>query len=343
MRVSYQWAKRVVVSMLTACGVSEEHANSATAAILDADASGVHSHGLENLEMYVRQIVGGIVDPAPRLLVESDGAVMRIDGGNGLGQVVGCWAIEQAMQRCAANGVVVVAVRRSNHLGALSYYVRMAAEAGYLGFISQTAPPRMALWGGSKGTLGNNPFAVALPAGSAEPLVLDMSCSEVARGRIREAAKNDEPIPLSWALDANGDPTTDPQAALAGTLRAFGGHKGSGIAVVLGALSGVLTGCRYGMDVLPSDSPTTPRDVGHLILLIDLARLMGPSRYSTRMSRYLDQLRGSQAPADGGARLPGDGAAAARQRAAEDGLFVRDGLVPELQTLADELALGDLA
>jgi LDH2 family malate/lactate/ureidoglycolate dehydrogenase len=327
--------RELVRDLLQGKGLPLRDAGWMADALVDADLSGTTTHGTERVPQYLSRLDAEMIVAAPTLeVLQDDGATMRLDGGNGFGQVTGTWLTQVVLEKVASTGVVVATMRASNHLGALGYYVRMAAERGYITFLVQNTVPNMAPFGGADAHIGNNPFAFGLPTSFGWPMVLDISCSRVARGNVILAAKKDEAIPEDWALDHQGRPTTDPRAALEGAMRAFGDHKGSGLAIVMGALAGVLSGGNYGMDVPAPDDHGRLRDVGHFVLVLDPERFLERGAYAERITRYIEQIKDARpVPGHDEVLVPGEGAYRRRVAHRRDGVPIRGDLWHELQDL----------
>lgn len=339
-RVPVAEVQSFVVALLERLGLPEEHARSAALALVDADLAGMSTHGVRLLPAYVARLRDGAIALRPELRVLSrSGAVSVLDGGNGLGQVVAPWALEHSMEVAGELGAAVTTVRRSNHLGALGSFTRMAAERGMVAFLTQNTRANMAPSGGRQAAVGNNPFSFAVPAGEF-PLVLDVSCSAVARSHIDVAAERGDPIPEGWALDPSGHPTTDPGQALLGAVLPFAGHKGSGLAVVMGALAGVLSGAKFGAAVPPLSDYGQERDLGHFLLVVDV-RALGPIEALTdRMGRYVQEIAASPpAPGSEEVRLPGQASSRRRQERLHHGIPLSPGLLHTLRGLGAELGV----
>jgi len=283
-----------VARFLRALGMPSQHARWTAEALVDADRGGVPTHGTVRLESYAEALRRGDVAVDPTLKIESDlGSVLRLDAGNAQGQVAGRWAVDAGMRVARSTGVCVVAMRRANHLGMLGFYVERAARAGFAGWLTQATSPTTLAVGAREPRLGNNPVAFAVPTGGDYPLVLDISCSAVSRGRIRLALREGAPIPEGWALRPDGEPARTAAEAMAGGLLPFGGHKGAGLATVLGAFSGVLTGAAFGAGVTESSSSAAGRDIGVFAVLIDTAALLDGSELRRRMGEYVDYILAS--------------------------------------------------
>jgi len=329
-----------VLALLERLGLPEQHARDAAQALIDADLAGVSTHGVRLLPPYAARLREGAIASAPELrLVSRTGAVSVLDGGNGLGQVVAAWALRHSIEVARELGAAVTTVRRSNHLGALGSFTRTAAERGMVCFLTQNTRANMAPAGGRQATVGNNPFSFALPS-RGFPLVLDMSCSAVARSNIDLAAERGEPIPEGWALGPDGRSTTDPRLGLLGAVLPFAGHKGSGLAVVMGALAGVLSGANFGSTVPPLADYGRERDLGHFLVVVDVRALGDAGELGERMDRYVEEIRaGAPAPGVDRVRLPGDGADARRRERLERGVLLPATLVGTFGRLADELGV----
>ncbi|WP_106409308.1 Ldh family oxidoreductase, partial [Teichococcus deserti] len=232
-------------------GLGAEAASLCADTLVQADLWGHQSHGVMRLPWYVARLRSGACQAAavPQLVVDA-GAIAVVDGHDGMGQVMADFAAEEAVRRARAHGVGVVALRHSGHFGTAMYFTRRVAAAGCIGFLTTTASPSMAPWGGREKKVGNNPWSWAAPVGEGRPpMVLDIANSGVARGKVYLAQKSGEAIPPGWALDAAGRPTTDPAAAIEGIILPMAGHKGSGIAVMMDVLAGVLPGGVFGSGV----------------------------------------------------------------------------------------------
>jgi LDH2 family malate/lactate/ureidoglycolate dehydrogenase len=312
-------------------------------ALVDADLRGVHSHGVGLLPRYVHGFRSGQLNGAPRLrIVHRKGAAATLDGDNGLGHVVGTRAMAIAIKGARSWGIGICAVRNSNHFGAAAYFALQAADAGMIGFATTNAPPVMAPWGGQRKLLGNNPISFAIPRGGAEPpIVLDMACTVVARGKIRMKALAGERLPEGWATDADGNPTDDPRKALEGLLLPAGGPKGYGLAVVAEVLSAALSGATMAPEI--ADGPGEQylaQGIGHLMIAIDIGAFSGRRDFLPRVDGLATTLATSD-PAPGYSRvfLPGELEDRSRAQARIDGIDLPIGVVRRLEALGRELGV----
>lgn len=279
--------------LFTAAGVPADDARAAGAALVRADCRGVESHGVARLPVYLNRIAAGGTDPAATPVIEREfGAIAVVDGGNGLGLVVGRFAMAEAIRRARLHGVGAVSCRNSGHFGPAAEFALMGPEHDCLTIAMTNVNVSMAPWGGIEPLLGNNPVAIAAPT-SQEPFVLDMAMSTVARGKIRLAAARGESLPPGWALDADGVPTQDPAAALKGLITPLGGPKGSGLAIAVDIMAALLSGAATSPDVQPQAAVDQPQDVGHFFLALYVPAFVEYADYLHRIDAMLDRIRSS--------------------------------------------------
>jgi LDH2 family malate/lactate/ureidoglycolate dehydrogenase len=275
--VTAEAARRYCAAVFERAGLPARDAACVAEGLVDADLRGVTTHGLVRFPVYVERLRRGVVTAQPALrVVGGRGAAVVLDGDNGFGQVVAAEGMRRAVELARTHAVGVCAIRNSSHLGALAFIATLAVPHGMIGVAMSITQPVVAPWGGTLPKLGNNPFAVAVPAGDRPPIVLDMACSQVARGNLILASKLGRRIPPGWALDARGRPTQDPDAGLHGSLMPVGGHKGSGLALVIGILGGLLSGAPASPGCGDVLDMTRPQHFGHLVAAVDIAAF-GPA------------------------------------------------------------------
>ncbi len=286
-------ARAFAHALLAAHGLPAKDAARAAECLVLADLRGVQTHGLLRLPGYLDRIRRGLVDPRPALEpARVTPVAASLDGRNGLGFVVGTRAMAEAVAMARASGIGVVSVRRSTHFGMAATYVLQALEAGMVSMVFTNASRAMPPWGGREPLLGTSPLAVGVPGGRLAPFVLDMSPSIAARGKIRIAEKRGAQIPLGWALDAEGRPTTDPTAALAGVVLPIGGPKGSGLAMMMDIFCGVLSGAAYAGDVGDQYRGfDRPQDVGHFFLAMRPDLFVPVDEVRARMDVLVQRIR----------------------------------------------------
>jgi LDH2 family malate/lactate/ureidoglycolate dehydrogenase len=217
-----------------------------------------------------------------------------VDGDNGMGQWVGVRAMQLAIDKAQSGNCAFVSVRNSNHFGAAGYYARMAVAHDMIGFsFTIGGINHMTPWGGAQAILGNNPFAIAFPAGEERPVVLDMACSVAARGKILVAAKDNSPIPDDWATGPDGEVTTDPVEALKGFVLPVGGPKGYALTLTIGLLSTMLSGAAFGSEVTNMyEDLERPQNIGHLFGVLPISCFEANEIYKRRMDKAIQEIRG---------------------------------------------------
>ncbi|HKA80163.1 MAG TPA: Ldh family oxidoreductase [Xanthobacteraceae bacterium] len=288
-------ADAFVRRLLITHGVPANDAAVVAACLVSADLRGVDTHGLSRLPGYLDRVRRGLINPWPALEPKRVTPVAAtLDGRNGFGFVVGTRAMQEAIAIAREFGIGVVSVRRSTHFGMAASYVSQALDAGMISLVFSNASPAMPPWGARTALLGTNPFAAGAPAGKHAPFLLDMSPAVAARGKIRRAERRGEKIPLGYALDADGRPTTDPKAALAGVVLPIGGYKGSGLAMLMDILGGVISGANFGGDVGDQyKAYDRPQDVGHFFLAMKPDLFVPAGDYRRRMDTLIERVRAS--------------------------------------------------
>ncbi len=288
---------------LRTTGLSPADTVAVVESLVAADLRGVETHGLVRLPSYFRNLRTGLVDPHAAPVVAREGPTTAvIDAQNGMGQVAGVRAMEMAIEKAAQLGMGSVTVRASNHFGACAHYALMAATRGMIGIAMTNGSPAMAPWGGIVSTVGNNPIAIASPSGGAFSLVLDMALTVVARGRIKLAQLQGKPIPPGWAIDKFGQPTTNADVALDGTLLPVGGYKGYGLAVMVDLLTAVLSGAALSpelenMGFTVGSSHGSDRKAasgtgtGHWFLALNINAFLPEADFASRVAAYAAGLK----------------------------------------------------
>jgi LDH2 family malate/lactate/ureidoglycolate dehydrogenase len=279
-------------AVLGAVGVPDADARLVADSLVTADLWGHQSHGVLRLSWYVNRIRAGVMSPvtAPETVADT-GPLAVVDGHDGVGQVLAAFAAREATGRAREHGVGVVAVRNSNHFGTAAYFTRMAARDGCVAILTTNASPAMAPWGGRRKTVGTNPWSVAAPAGRHGVMVMDVANTAVARGKVYLARQRGEPIPPGWATDADGAPTTDPGAAIAGVILPMAGHKGYAISLMMDVLSGVLTGSAFGAAVAGPYQVERRSGCGHLFVALDVAAFGDPDGFARRMEQLVAEVK----------------------------------------------------
>jgi len=285
----------VITKLLQALGAEDKEARLVAKVLVQADLRGIRTHGCAFLPLIAERCAHGLLNiPTKTKRITDEGAIAHIDGNNGLGQVAAVEAMQISIDKARNHGVALALIRNTNHIGFLGYYTLMAAAEGMIGICATNAAASVAPWGGAKPFFGSNPLSIAAPVAGGAPIVLDMSASVVARGKIRRALRLNENIPAGWAFDETGSPTTDPAEALKGTLLPIAGHKGSGLAFFIDLMCGLLSGSKYGRDLLTFHKPIGPTGVGAMCMAVDIGRFMPLARFETLVNEYAEAIRNSQ-------------------------------------------------
>ena len=321
-------AETLAAEALIRCGTAEVAARSVARALVGAEADGLKGHGLSRVAPYGAQVRAGKVvgDAVPRAERPRPGLI-AVDAAHGFAYPAIDLAVEALPGLARQQGVAAAGIRRSHHCGAAGRPVEALAEQGCVALLFANTPAAMAPWGGRQAVFGTNPLAFACPLPGRAPIVVDLALSKVPRANIVGAAKNGEPIPEGWALDADGRPTTDAKAALGGTMVPLGDAKGTALALMVELLAAGLVGARFAGEASSFlDAAGDPPGTGQLILALDATALSpdAPTRFAALAEAIATQ---------DGARLPGSRRLGLRRRAAEAGLDVAEALVAEIRAL----------
>jgi LDH2 family malate/lactate/ureidoglycolate dehydrogenase len=288
-----------VARLFAATGLSAPAAEKVANGLVDADLEGLASHGVMLADMYIDRLQSGSVskETAATIVSERQGAVV-LDAGSALGQLTAEQAMTFAIDKARQFAAGIVAVRHGFHFGAAGRYARQAADAGCVGIAMCNTRPLMPAPGGAERVVGNNPIAIAVPADGEIPIVLDMATSEAAMGKIRMAEKAKEPIPPTWAVTAEGLPTTNATAAIAGMLLPSGGPKGFGLSFLIDLLCGLLSQGASGAQVRPLYGDfSVPYDCSHLFIAIDVAHFCDLGWFRAHAANAAERIRsGNRAP-----------------------------------------------
>jgi (2R)-3-sulfolactate dehydrogenase (NADP+) len=326
----------LMVSALQRSGATPAMAAATARALVAAELEGLGSHGASRIPQYCGHVRIGRANGAAVPVVARDSkAACLVDAKQGLAFEACALAVEEAIRRAKEYGVAFVSVANSNHFGVAAYHVEAIANAGLVGLAFGNSPAAMPAWGGKRALFGTNPIAATFPRRTAPPLVIDLSLSEVARGKIMLAARDGKPIPYGWALDKHGEPTTDAKAALEGSMMPAGGVKGAMLALTVELLVCALSGSAFGFE---SDSffveEGRPTRIGQAFLAIDPGALAGREVFLERVEALVAAMS-----EDDGVRLPGDRRRANRDRAHRDGIAIAPELLAKIRALAGAPAL----
>ncbi|NEB03523.1 Ldh family oxidoreductase [Streptomyces sp. SID13726] len=322
-------------------GVPSEDARLFADTLVTAELWGHPSHGMLRLPWYLDRLASGataaVADP---LVVSDNGAVLVVDGRDGLGQVLTARAVTLGAERARRHGISAVAVRNSGHFGTAAYFTRRAAEQGCVALLATNASPAMAPWGGREKRVGTNPWSIAAPGGRHGTVVMDIANTAVARGKIYHAKERGEPIPEGWAADADGVPTTDPQRAIEGLILPMAGHKGYAISFMFDVLAGVLTGSAFGTAVVGPYRPTGRSGVGHLLICVDIRSMADPAEFERRMEALIEETKSTPVAAQATeVFVPGEPETRTAERLRTEGITIVDDTWAALARIADSTAV----
>lgn len=326
--VALETLRETALAACARAGIPDAHAALQVSLLLEADLRGRGSHGLMRLPRIIERIGNGVLDPLTSGLHTWRGACLDVDGRQGLGPVVAMSALDALLEKAETAGVAVAAISNNNHLGMLAWYAEKVARQGMVLIAMSTSEALVHPWGGRRAMLGTNPIAMGIPT-AGEPFVIDMATSLVAMGVVHDYANRGLSLPSGWALDEQGDPTNDPQAAKRGSLAPFGEAKGYALGLAIEMLVTAMTNAAIGRDIkgtLDSDQTCNKGDV-----FIVMAPESAPS-LARRLSGFLDEVRRSGS--DRMVLVPGDRASMVRRAAVEDGVPIATSLWAQLAVLS---------
>ena len=293
--------EKLATGVLMRAGTSEPAAQSVAKALVRANKDGLNSHGLARLKAYSAQVEAGKVAGEAVPSVEKLGAsAVRIDANDGFAFPAFDVAIDTLVEMTRETPVAAASITNSHHFGVAGHHVERLAERGVAGLVFGNSPHAIAPWGGSRPIFGTNPIAFGFPRSDAAPVVIDLSLSKQARGKVKLAADEDKPIPEGWALDADGKPTTDAKAALGGSMLPLGDAKGAALVLAVEVMAAAMTGAHFGYEASSFfDDQGGPPRVGQFILAFDPGPLSGGT-YSQRLEILLSAILEQE-----GTRIPG--------------------------------------
>jgi L-2-hydroxycarboxylate dehydrogenase (NAD+) len=342
-RIGFIPLRDFIAAAFRQLGLTDADALTVASLMAQADLQGSDGHGVIRLPHYARRIrAGGIkLSPDIRVLQERAGTAL-IDGDNGMGHLVMTRAAELAIDKARAAGVAWVGTRMSNHAGPASLYARKVMAQDMIGMVfavgnANHLPP----WGGLDMLLSTNPIAVAVPAGSQTPIVLDMATTVAAYGKVKAKAQRGESMPEGWMIDREGRPLTDPRRAQEGFLLPIGGYKGYGLALVVGLLAGTLNGAAMGKQVIDfNHDDVGATNTGQAIVAIDISAFGDLHAFKDSVDVLIDDLRQSRRmPHVDRIWLPGEQSQAKRVEYGRDGIPISAPLLRSLDQLADDLRI----
>ena len=327
--------ERFCLDVLNKAGLSAEFSAIVAESLLCAELRGIYSHGVVRLETYIQRIEAGAMKIQAPVTAEMDGqAVALLNANNTFGQIAGHRAMSLAIDKAKQYGAGVVAVKNSNHFGIAAYYAMMALKEDMVGCVLTNSSPAMAVYGTKTPLIGTNPLAIAIPAGDQDPIVLDMSTSVVARGKIRYASLTGHPIPLGWARDRDGNPTQDAKEALKGSLEPVGGVKGSALSLIIDLVCGVLTDTILTGGVKNITDMSGPANTGHFFSALNVSRFIDPQRFKAHIDDVIRNIKSLPATEGGAIFMPGEIEYNHSRKRMEEGIPLEDEVVGSLNKVA---------
>ncbi|WP_170763625.1 Ldh family oxidoreductase [Ruegeria lacuscaerulensis] len=315
---------------LVAAGTTETNARPLAVATAATEADGVASHGLAYIPIYCEHVQCGKVDgSAQPTLSQPRPGVVNVDAATGFAHSAIDLGFEALICAARGQGIAALAIRNSYNCGVLGYHTFRLAQAGLVGLGFTNAPASIAPSGGAKPVVGTNPFSIAAPGTDGQPaLLIDQSASTIAKSEVMKHAREGKPIPVGWALDEDGNPTTDPNVGLKGSMAPSGGYKGVGIALLTEIMAAALTGATLGLNASPfSGTAGGPPRTGQFFIAID-PTATADDAFATGLNTLVDEIRSQN-----GAHLPGDGRRAKRILAATEGVAVSTATLDKIEAL----------
>jgi LDH2 family malate/lactate/ureidoglycolate dehydrogenase len=329
--------------VLQKAGLSADGAAIVAESLLCAENRGVYSHGVVRLETYIQRIEAGVMKiQAPIEAVMDSQAVALLDANNTFGQLAGHRAMTLAVEKAKQYGNGVVAVKNSNHFGVAAYYAMLAMKADMIGCVFTNSSPAMAVYGTKTPLIGTNPIAIAIPAGECDPIVLDMSTSVVARGKIRYAALTGHSIPLGWARDVDGKPTEDAKVALKGSLEPVGGVKGSALSLIIDIVCGILTDTVLTGGVKNITDVSGPSKTGHFFAALDISRFIDMNLFKSNIDFVIKHIKSLPAVDGGQIFMPGEIEFNLGRKRMKEGIPVEEEVVRSLNAVAARYGVSPL-
>lgn len=332
-----------LANIFTRIGVVSEDADLLVDTFLDAEIIGRESHGIMRVPDLYNRILNGTINIKPNITFSNiTDCIYAVDGDNALGAVLADRTMKFCEKVAAEKGIAVAAVKNANHLGAAGYYTTEAAKNGYFAFLACNAGPGAAPYGGMSRLLGTSPFSVSFPAGKYDNFMLDIATSAAAYGKVAMYAKKGEKLPLGWAMDENGNDTTDAQVAINAFkkgvgLLPMGAHKGMGISMIIDVLAGLLTGAKFSYEVSNSFSTSSVSGVGFFYIVLDIQRFIPMHQFITSIENWFDLLKADKLRLGAsGIFIPGE-IENMKRRAVGKTIKVFDGTMQEIEKI--EMAL----
>ncbi|AYW47227.1 ureidoglycolate dehydrogenase [Tetragenococcus osmophilus] len=324
---------QLIAEKFVKAGLKKDQADVVANHLVYADAKGIHSHGAVRVDYYAERIAKGGINTNPDITFEKTGPSSGIvQGDNGMGHYVALEGLNHAIDLCKESGVAVVGLRKVSHTGTMAYYVQKAAEENLVAISVCQSDPMVVPFGGSGNYFGTNPIGFAFPRENGSPIAFDMATTVQAWGKVLDARSKNQSIPDTWAVDAQGNPTTDPYNVRG--LLPIAGPKGYGLMMMVDILSGMMLGLPFGKHVSSMyDDLSKGRDLGHLYILIDPARFTDLTSFKQNVETMVDEIH-SMTPADGfdQVSLPSERSQKKYERNMENGIPIEKNIYEYLKS-----------
>jgi len=332
MKIMANKEKALIIEILTKLGLRKEDAEIVAEATLDADLKGFSSHGIGRFPQYVNAIKLGNINIEGKIAIEKETDSIALINGNGLfGQVVAYRAMELAIEKAKKSGIGAVGTHDANHFGVTGFYSDLAIKKDVIGIVTANTDPAMAPLGGKVAVIGTNPIAIGIPANETY-VALDMATSVSARGKLLEAKRKGESIPEDIALDADGNPTTDPSKALEGSILPFGAHKGYGLAFMIEIITGPLVSAAFGCKVEGTANYEKKCNKGDFFVAIDPSKFVDINTFKEETEEFIKEIRSS-----GDTIVPGDIEVENIAKNEKEGIAMDENLYEQLKEICDGL------
>jgi L-2-hydroxycarboxylate dehydrogenase (NAD+) len=333
MIITAQQERSIITGILDIMGVPREDATIVADVTVDADLKGFSSHGIGRFPQYVKGLKCGTIKPQAEITIEKETVSTALLNGNHIfGQVVAYRAMELAMEKAKETGIGLVGIHDSNHFGVAGYYSDMALMEGLIGLVIANTEPAVAPIGGKEPIIGTNPLAIGIPSNK-NYVSVDMATSASARGKLIEALRKGEKIPENVALDAEGNPTTDPEAALKGSILPFGSHKGYALAFMIEIMSGPLVRASFGKSVTGTANPEKMCTKGDLMAAIDPSKFGDLEEFKEGVDDFVAEIKSSD-----DVLIPGDMEVRSIEKFKKEGIPLDDKLLSQLKEISEEIS-----
>lgn len=330
--IAPQKLKELEIGIFQSLSILPDNANTLADCLTQADLWGISSHGAIRVPIYAKRIKEGLTDISSEPeVIEDHPSSAVINGKNAIGPVAAEKAMHIAVEKAKNTGIACVALGNTNHFGTCGRYSTLALEDNMIGFASVNTTPLIAAFGGTRKAIGNNPFSIAIPASRHFPIILDMACGP-AQGKIELLQKQGKRVPDGWAVDADGYPTDDPQKALHGVLLPIAGPKGSGLAISVDILCGILSHAGIGAEIGHLND-SRPQNLGAFFAAIDISKFVSVDRFLERVDGYIDYVKGTGREGEN-ILMPGEISFIEAEKRTKEGIPLPSVLIDELNELA---------